>query len=212
MAISLISEFISLLGGSAILVGCAGWLATKIIENRLASDIESYKTRLKMESDSEIENLKSRLQIAAKEREIAISWLHQKRANAIETLYAAMVELQEAVRIVLDIFSPRNAADIRKYSQAAVDKIRQTYGAYLKAKIFLSPKTCEKIEAVLGGIEDPIIMYNLYLKNYEDHELHSLRDVKEHAWEELQKVVPDALKELEIDFRNVLGVANIMES
>lgn len=205
---SLILEFISYLGGSVALIGAAGWLATKLIENRLSREIENYKTKLKAESDAEIENLKSRLQIAAKEREIAVNWLHQKRATAIESLYSALVDLQHAVRVVLDILSPRHPPDIRKYSSEAVKKLQQTYEAYLKAKIFLSPLTCEKIETVLRGIQDPVVTYNLYLGNYDDHELHTLTDVKDHAWKEIRDVVPAALGELESDFRKVLGVEN----
>lgn len=204
----LIQQLLSLLGGSVVLVGAAGWFSTKLIENRLTREIEEYKTELKAESDAEIESLKSRLQIAAKEREIAVNWLHQKRATAIETLYSALVDLQTIVRIVLDILSPRNPQDIRKFSSEAVKKLHQTYEAYLKAKIFLSPLTCEKIEKVLRGIEDPMIMYDLYLGNYDDHELHTLTDVKEHAWKEIRDIVPVALGELESDFRNVLGVEN----
>lgn len=204
----LIPELVSLLGGSVVLVGAAGWLATKLIENRLGREIEDYKTRLKAESDAEIESLKSRLQIAAKEREIAVNWLHQKRATAIESLYSALVDLQHSVRIVLDILSPRHPPDMRKFSSEAVKKLHHSYEAYLKAKIFLSPLTCEKIEKVLRGIQDPMIMYDLYLGNYDDHELHTLTDVRDHAWKEIRDVVPAALSELESDFRNVLGVEN----
>lgn len=205
----LIPQIISLLGGSVVLVGAAGCLATKLIENRLAREIEEYKTKLKSESDAEVESLKSRLQIAAKEREIAVNWLHQKRAIAIETLYSALVDLQHVVRIALDVLSPRNPQDIRKYSSEAIAKLRQTYEAYLKAKIFLSPATCEKIDNVLRGIQDPVVTYDLYLGNYDDNELHTLVDVKGHAWNEVQDIVPAALDDLEFEFRKILGVENI---
>lgn len=204
----LMLELIKLLGGAAVLIGAAGWLATKFIENRLNREIEAYKARLKTESDAEIENLKSRLQVAAKEREIAVSWLHQKRAAEIESLYSSLVDLLHAARLVLDILSSRNPADIRKFSSEAVKKLRQTYEAYLKAKIFLSPLVCEKIEEVLRGIQDSVITYDLYLGNYDDHELNTLTDVKDSAWKYIQGVVPAALKELESDFRLVLGVEN----
>ncbi|WP_179153004.1 hypothetical protein [Chromohalobacter israelensis] len=201
-------EIIKLLGGATVLIGAAGWLATKFIENRLNREIEAYKARLKAESDTEIENLKSRLQVAAKEREIAVSWLHQKRATAIESLYSSLADLQHAARVVLDTLSPRNPADIRKFSSDAVKKLHQTYGAYLKAKIFLSPLTCEKIEKVLRGIQGSVVMYDLYLGNYDDHELNTLTDVKDIAWKDIQAVVPAALEELESEFRLVLGVEN----
>lgn len=203
-----ILELIKILGSSVILVGAAGWLSTKFIESRLNREIENYKTRLKTESDAQMENLKSRLQITAKEREIAVNWLHQKRATAIEVLYSSLVDLQQGVRIVLDTLSPRNPQDIRKYSSDAMKKLRQTYDAYLKAKIFLSSLTCEKIDRVLQGIQDPVVRYNLFLGNYDDHELHTLTDVKDQAWKDIQEVVPAALSELESDFRSVLGVEN----
>jgi len=202
----LLPLLLSILGGSVVLIPGAGWLATKLVENRLNRDIETFKAKLKAESDIEIESLKSRLQVTAKEREITVTWLHQKRAVAIETLYAAMVDLQHSVRIVLGIFSPRNPSDIRKYTAEAFLKVKEVYLCYLKAKIFLAPLTCEKIERVLDGLQDPLVMYYGYLGNYEDHELNTLSDVKEHAWKEIRDSVPPALRELETEFRQVLGV------
>ena len=202
----LIEKIISSVGGTVALAGATTWLATKLIENRFARSIEEYKSRLKAESDEQIESLKSHFQVAAKEREITASWLHQKRAAVIETLYSSLVDLQNSTRIVLDILSPNDPLDIRKCSTEAVTKLHNTYNAYLKAKIFLSNNTCDAIEKVLNGIQNPVIMYSLYLGNYEDNELSTLIDVKERAWKEILEVVPSALRELESDFRQVLGV------
>lgn len=200
----LLTLLTSVLGGSALLVVAAGWLASKLLENRLSRDIETYKVKLKAESDAEIESLKSRLQIVAKEREIAVTWLHQKRAASIEALYTALVDLQHSVRIVLDIFSPRNPSDIRKYTAEAFKKTQDVYSSYSKAKIFMSHLTCEKIERVLDGIQDPLVTYYGFLGNYDDHELNTLSDVKEHAWKDIRDHVPSALRELEAEFRQVL--------
>lgn len=204
----LLTLLIAVLGGSAVLIAAAGWLASKFFENRLNRDIETFKARITAESEAEIENLKSRLQVAAKEREIAITWLHQKRAASVEALYTAMVDLQHSVRIVLDIFSPHNPADIRKYTAEAFKRTQEVYASYLKAKIFMAPLTCEKIERVLDGLQDPLVMYYGYLGNYDDHELSSLSDVKDHAWKKIRDSVPPALAELETEFRQILGVKN----
>lgn len=50
----LLSFIISILGGSALLVTAAGWLASKFFESRLNRDIEAYKARLKAESDRKL--------------------------------------------------------------------------------------------------------------------------------------------------------------
>ncbi len=206
--IEFLYQVVSAVGGVAVLIIAAGWLASKFFENRLNRDFETYKARLKAESDAEIESLKSRLQITAKEREITATWLHQKRAVAIETLYASLVDLQYFVRIVLGIFSPRNPTEIRKYTTDAFNQSQEVYKSYLKAKIFLAPNTCEMVERVLNGIQYPIAQYHCFLGNYDDHELNTLTDVKEHAWKELQENVLPALRELEAEFRQVLGVQN----
>lgn len=201
-----LATVVSVLGGSALLVGAAGWLSSKFVESRLNRDLETYKSKLKAETDLEIENLKFRLQMDAKEREITVSWLHQKRAMAIETLHTALLDLEEAASIVLDVLSPRNPVDIRAYSAAAVKKTRETYQAYYRAKIYMSPGTCEKIKLVLDSFQEPVFTYECFLGNYDDHELHTLADVKNHSWKEIRENVPGALRELESEFRKVLGV------
>ena len=197
---------LSVVSGAALSIPAAAWLAKKFIETRLEKELEQYKYKLKKESDLDIEHLKSKLQSSIKEREITATWLHQKRANAIEGLYSSMVELHHSVRIVLDVLSPRAPSDIRKYTQEAYEKIQSTYSTYLKARIFLSHETCEKVEDVLHAFQDPLTTYYGFLGNYDDNELHTLVDVKDHSWKELRSKVLPAMKELESEFRTVLGV------
>ncbi|MDH1291375.1 hypothetical protein N5C43_08900 [Comamonas terrigena] len=206
--IDFLYQIISVVGGASILIAAAGWIASKIFENRMNRDFETYKAHLKAESDFEVENLKSKLQMATKEREIAVTWIYQKRAVAIENLYTSLVELQHSVRIVLDIFSPRDPNEIRKYTTEAFNKSQEVYKIYLKVKIFMTPETCELVERVLNGIQDPIALYKGFLGNYEDHELNTLVDVKEYAWKDVQEVFRPALRELEAEFRQILGGHN----
>ncbi len=197
---------LSVVSGAALSIPAAAWLAKKFIETRLEKELEQYKYKLKKESDLDIEHLKSKLQSSIKEREITATWLHQKRANAIEGLYSSMVELHHSVRIVLDILSPRAPSDIRKYTQEAYEKIQSTYSTYLKTRIFLSHETCGKVEDVLHAFQDPLTTYYGFLGNYGDNEPHTLVDVKDHSWKELRSKVLPAMKELESEFRTVLGV------
>jgi len=191
---------------AALSVPVAGWLAQKFIEGRLNKDLESYKAQIKRESDAEIESLKSRLQVSAKEREISINWLHQKRAAAIENLYSSLVELEYKTRVILDFMSPRTPDDIRKYTKEAHESIQIVYKTYLKSKIFLHLQTCQKTEAVLNAFQDPTAMYYGFLGVYDDHELSSLTDIKDHAWDELQERLIPAMNELEGEYRSILGV------
>jgi sensor c-di-GMP phosphodiesterase-like protein len=201
----LISQIILTFGGFAACITAAGWLATKFIENRLNREIENYKASLKTESDKEIEKLKVALQVSAKDREIAVNWLHQKRAGAIETIYGALVDLQFTVRSVLDFCSSREPEEIRRLSNTAMSKLRGVYTDYVKAKIFLSPDTCVKIELVINHVQDSVLAYHGTLAVYDDHELSSLVEFKNNMWQELNEHLPQAISELESDFRKVLS-------
>jgi len=58
-------------------------VAKSVIIHFLSRKIEAYKIELKRESDKEIEQIKSRLQMVALERQIVFSRLHEKRAEIV---------------------------------------------------------------------------------------------------------------------------------
>lgn len=202
---SILTQVISFLGGFVIAFPVSTSILKKLIDHRLNRDIEDYKSKLKCESDIEIEKLKTVLQINAKEREINLLWLHKKRAKAIESLYTSLIDLQSLVRSILDLFSPKNPQTIRSMTEETYSKIQTLNTNYMKAKIFLEPLTCQKIESVLESFRSPVAIYKGYLANYDDHELESLSDVKDYAWKEVLENVPQALRELETEFRAILG-------
>ena len=227
---------ITFVSAIAVTIPSASWLVKKYLENDLKKNIEKYKDTLKLasnselekikvelksksdselerlkvqlqsESNSELESLKSKHQILIKRRAEEINYLHQKRANAIEVLYVSLVELHEAAYLVLNIFSPKNPADIRKYTQDAFEKVCAVNTEYLKAKIYISPQTCEVIKDVIDPFRSSIQMYYAYQHNYDDHELDTISDVKDRSWKEIEESVNPAMKELEEEFRKLLGV------
>jgi len=103
-------NIIGVIGGSATLIGVATWLSALLTKHFLIKDIEKYKQSLRTESDKEIEELKIRLQLASKEREIAVNWLHEKRAYRIEQLYSSLIDVQSNAYILLNsIGTQKNA-------------------------------------------------------------------------------------------------------
>ncbi len=79
-------NIIGVIGGSATLIGVATWLSALLTKHFLIKDIEKYKQSLRTESDKEIEELKIRLQLASKERELAWKEMHDKLPSALEKL------------------------------------------------------------------------------------------------------------------------------
>lgn len=202
----LVYIFLSVVGGSGVAVAAAAWLASKLVNNRLEKDFENYKLNIRIQSEERIENLKSKLQILVKEHELSNSWIYKKRASAIERLHSSFVDIQSSTRDVLDIYSSRDPVDIRRQTKSAVDEIKGAYNGYQKSRIYLTSLTCAKIDEFFEGIEGPVIRYYTFQGVYDDHELNSLGDIKSGAWTEINNKLPAVVKEVEGEFRRVLGV------
>jgi hypothetical protein len=73
-------------GGGLVLVGAWAWLIKTAIPHKLATEADTFKTRIKADADIEIERLKSSLQIVATEHQVRFTKLHEKRAEIIADL------------------------------------------------------------------------------------------------------------------------------
>jgi hypothetical protein len=72
------------------------WLSEKIkaqIKSEYDEKLETHKAQLKAQSDVEIEKLKSELSIAAAQRNVRFSRLHERQAEIIAEVYEALSEL-----------------------------------------------------------------------------------------------------------------------
>lgn len=202
----LIYVILSVIGGSGVAITTVAWLASKLVNNRLEKDIENYKLKIRIQSDERIENLRSKLQISVKEFELSNAWVYKKRASAIEKLHSYFVDIQNSTRDILDIYSPQDPAHIRRHTKYAVDEIRGAYNAYQKSRIYLTSLTCEKIDNFFESIEGPVIRYWTFQGVYDDHELNSLSDIKNGAWKEISSKLPSVVKEVENEFKRLLGI------
>jgi hypothetical protein len=79
------------------IVGVLGreWILKQLetyIQSKYDRELEAYKDKLKLESDKEIERLKSQLQITAAERSIKLTRVFEDQANVIAQTYSKLVE------------------------------------------------------------------------------------------------------------------------
>lgn len=101
--------FLSVLGASGVTAAAItaaliwlskNWISEKLrgqIKSEYDSQLEILKAKLKSELDVEIEKLKSQLSIAASERQVRFSRLHEKRADIIADVYASLKTLMNAL-------------------------------------------------------------------------------------------------------------------
>ena len=107
-AVQTVFSLVVAIGGS----GAITWLARTWISERLKGSIkaeydqqlESHKVRLKAQADVELEKLRSRLALEAKEHDVVFSKLHEKRGEVIADLYAKLKRVQRDLAEFTKIF------------------------------------------------------------------------------------------------------------
>lgn len=194
--------------GTAALIAIAGWLLKTFIGHRLDSSRAEMLHALSFRSSEELEQIKSQLSAINKRAEITESWLHQRRAGALEDMYAAAIQLQSNLGLLFNpIFGPKNPADIRSFTKDSWEATRNFLDKFKVKRIYLDRQTCDVIEKVFYAFESPTTDYLGYLGVYDDHELNTLDDVRERGYDEVRKSVAPAVEALEHECRRIFGVS-----
>ncbi len=100
-----LNEIIKYLGGTALVLAAIGWLVRSLISQFLSKDIEAYKEKLSSQTQVKMEQLKSELSIAAQTQQIKFSRLHEKQAEAIETLYKDVERSDQLSKLMIGNFA-----------------------------------------------------------------------------------------------------------
>jgi hypothetical protein len=195
---------------SAILVGLLLFLTKSWISERLKNAIkseydlklESYKVELKAESEVAIENLKSRLSVAATEHQIRFSRLHESRAEVIAETYALLRNLYEKVADYVKIFEPAGDRPKEERRSDVVAALNDLRAYYPKKQIFLPKKIAIKVRNIDIELMQATsqFVYGVEL---------SKRAESTKTWveifERMNGEISVAMDELEDEFRELLG-------
>ncbi|MGA4606693.1 hypothetical protein [Pseudoalteromonas maricaloris] len=149
-------EIITSAAVSAVLTGILIWMAKSWISERLKNAIkseydqklETHKAQLKSQMDVEVEKLKSSLSIAAAERHVKFSKLHEERASVIAETYSLLKDVYITLQNYVKIFEPagdKPREERREIASKAHGRFREYYP---KKIIFLPQKTAEKLEEI----------------------------------------------------------------
>lgn len=197
-------------GVSAVVSAALVWLAKSWISERLKNAIkseydqklETHKAQLKAQSDVEIERLRSQLNITGLEHGVRFSKLHEKRAEVIAETYALLKELSFRVGDLVKIFELAGDSS-RDERRNAAAKAHENFHSYYTAKLIFFPRaTASKLEEI--NIQ--------FVKNFNEFVFTVERskgiDTTRNWIEIFNRVndeIPVALKELESEFRKLLG-------
>jgi len=225
-----VGEFISQAVASStiatILVSAVAWYwktwASEVLKNQIsneyASQLETHKNKIKYQSDTEIERLKSSLKaqadveverlksnlsIAAAERQVLFSNLHQRRADVIAELYSKLKAVNTNLEKYTAVFEPAGGASREERRAAFSDSHKSFLEFYTPKQIFIPEETAKKIDEINIAI--------VRLSNEFFWSVDGRPNFKASKWlqitNEIDTKIRSAVVDLEAEFRLLLGDA-----
>lgn len=207
-----VTQLIAYFGGSvvvstAVITWVGKYFLSKYInieKHRTDSELVRLKDELLLINNKEIEAVKSKLNISVKRIEVEHLELFSKRVQVMVSLYQSFVDIrQQAPKSLHFIQAPSGPTKIREEAAKLYDQISALTNFYQKHKIFLEDEVCASINDAISKAWLPAIEYQMYLGNYDDHELHSIQDVRDRSWDQISNELLPAIKEVEDRFRRL---------
>ncbi len=195
---------------SSALAGLLLWITKSWISERLKNSIkneydqklETHKAQLKAQADIEIEKVKTNLSIIAAEQRIKFSTLHQDRAEVIANTYALLKEVYLTMQDYVKIFEPAGDKSRDERREIAVEAHKAFREYYPKKLIYLPRGTAEKIENINKEL---VKTFNEFVYEVDFQKDSSNVKKWKEIFDRMNGEMQDALRELENEFRKLLG-------
>lgn len=200
-------DVIKTLGGDTILLGAVAWLIKTFISSRLTREVEQFKAHLKTNADTEIERLKSSLQMIALEHQVRFSKLHERRAELIAELYELLLDTESVARKFIFI----ETRD-KKEAAAAKSKVFELYDFIQKHRLYLPNSVCRSLDNFEGNLRRSVLFVSSYWTDIEFPNDQTIRDQNEvmlAACNALETDLPTLRKVLEEECRKLLGANDV---
>jgi hypothetical protein len=194
IGIALVSSFVS----------TGLWLACgkKLISHLLERAGDKFRADLRLEGDTQIERLRSSLQLTAFEQQVRFSRLHARRATIIAKLYKLLNEVPRyaGTYILKDPYDLEN-------ERAAKEKVYELYIFIENHRIYFPANVCNLLDVFSKKLSHSITHFSLYWTIASPTEATRLdqRRILLEAVQLLETDLPAMKRELEAEFRKLLG-------
>lgn len=183
---------IASIGGSAAMLTAVGFLVKSLVTQLLTKDISLFK---------------SNLEKVAYEHQVRFSQLHERRAEITAKLFASIVELEHRaksfVSYAVSVDEKTNQEHLKQLWKAA-DEFKETFQ---KNRIYYSVEICDKLDELNNSLSAPISELVMYVEfNQNASDCKGLSDSWKKAKEQLDNKTPAIKREIELEFRKLLGV------
>ena len=168
------------------------------------TQLEILKAELKMQGDIAMERLKSDLTISAAQQNVEFTHLHTTRAQVIAQIHS---ELRDAVDMLADYtkpFEPAGGITREERRLNAAQAINTFIRTYRTKEIYLPEASADGLRQIEERLK--FAFYNFFYAADSGQSLHESRTKQLLSiHDEVQKLSGPATKELQNDFRGLLG-------
>lgn len=209
---AIIDYFVSIGLTSAAFGAFASWLThlyfSEKIKGRIKSEydekLETHKAQLKAQADVEIEKLKNELSIAAAKTQFQFSKLHEKRAEIIAEVYASLREAITCLSEYTKVFEPVGGTSRDERRKNAMDAANAFAKLYAANQIFIPESAAGKLDEINQELKSAFLQFAYEVDVMPSRAMNHTRTWVEVS-EKVAKLSKIALRELERDFRSLLG-------
>jgi hypothetical protein len=139
------------------------------------------------------------LKIASQRDNIRFSKLHEDRAQVIKELYTKLVDFRNSGSMHMIV--PKDAG----FKKLFYEHFTELTSYFQRHKIYFSEPVCELIDKL--SVEMQIAVSDQYVQQAREAKGEQLqKEDLDKKWPVIQKMLPDLLKQIEKEFRQLLGV------
>jgi hypothetical protein len=166
--------------------------------------LETHKAQLKGQADTEIEKLKSALSMAAAQHQIRFSTLHEKQAEIVAKVYAALREAIAALSGYTKAFEPVGGPPKEERRKSAAKAANEFTKLYSANQIFMPEAAAAKLDAINEELRTAFVRFAYQVDMMPPENFDHTKNWVE-IMEKVERLSKSALRELEKDFRSLLG-------
>ena len=181
-------QLLGIIIAPAVVVGAIAWLLRGIISQGFARDIQRYKSELEQQNFEHRERF---------------STIHQRRAEVIATLYGKIARANAFVGDLVALFQQGGQSLIEKKKKVA-DVYNDMSSYFFENRLFLPQVTAEKTEKLVMTIKDALIEFDTAQMGNDEYRMDE-SGLWRQSYQRLRDEVPPILKELEYEFKELLG-------
>jgi|SRR5690606_141588 len=199
------TEIFKAIGIVGIVSGLLVWLLKQLGQHFIDKRFKAYELELQSKSDDYKHELNISFNKASK--------LHDRRLEKIEDLYKCVVKLDSAMQVmtakwkIVSGDNKKDEEDENNRIQNAGDCYNEFFDFYNANRIFFSEETCTILDKLKTDYYDSFWDYTAKKRfGYTDFKLNW--ELASKASDKVKKEIPPVLRQLENDFRTLIGVIN----